>query len=109
MTLPAPPRLSITICWPRLSLIFGATMRAMMSVLPPGANGTIRRTGRTGYVCANASGAAAIARPHATRSDSRQNRFLIDDASLHVGKADAARRLMPRLCWDGRDVTARER
>jgi hypothetical protein len=48
MVLPAPPRLSMTICCPSISPIFGANTRAMMSVLPPGANGTIMRTGFAG-------------------------------------------------------------
>jgi hypothetical protein len=39
MMLPAPPRLSMMICWPMISAIFGMKIRPMMSVLPPAANG----------------------------------------------------------------------
>jgi hypothetical protein len=34
--------------WPRVSPIFSAMMKAMMVVLPPGANGTMRVIGRVG-------------------------------------------------------------
>src|SRR5689334_15849715 len=54
--LPAPPRLSMAICWPRFLLMSGDTMRAMMSVLPLAANGTIMRIGFAGYVCEDAVG-----------------------------------------------------
>ena len=44
-TEPPPPALfSTTTCWPSEAAIAGATMRATMSVVPPGAKGTIRRT-----------------------------------------------------------------
>ena len=45
---PAPDRLSTTTVCRRSSPIFCATMRATMSVVPPGTNGTTRRTGREG-------------------------------------------------------------
>jgi hypothetical protein len=45
---PAPPRLSITICWPSVSLILSATLRAAVLALPPGANGTTSVIGRVG-------------------------------------------------------------
>ena len=44
----APGRLSTTTCWPSNSVSPGAMLRALMSTLPPGANGTTRRTGRVG-------------------------------------------------------------
>ena len=47
---PAPPRLSITICWPSVSLILSATLRAIVLALPPGANGTTSVIGRVGKV-----------------------------------------------------------
>ena len=47
-TLPAPGRLSTTIVWPQASPSAAAAMRATMSLPPPGASGTITRTGRTG-------------------------------------------------------------
>ena len=43
---PAPARLSTTMVWPHVSVSFCATRRATMSVAPPGANGTMIRTGR---------------------------------------------------------------
>src|SRR6478736_885719 len=49
----APPTFSTTTGWPRSLRICSAARRAMMSVLPPAANGTIRRMGRFGY-CAQA-------------------------------------------------------
>src|SRR5688572_11302029 len=45
----APGRFSTTTDWPRLSVRPGAICRAMMSVAPPGANPTSRRTGLEGY------------------------------------------------------------
>ena len=50
---PPPARLSITIVWPSRGPIASATMRAMMSLGPPAANGTITRMGRFGYACPN--------------------------------------------------------
>src|SRR6478672_7205787 len=49
---PAPPLLSITICWPSVLLISCATMRACTSVGPPAGNGTMSLTGLEGYVSA---------------------------------------------------------
>jgi hypothetical protein len=45
---PAPPRLSMTICWPSASPSLSAMARAMMVALPPGGNGTTRVIGRFG-------------------------------------------------------------
>src|SRR5215468_2824968 len=58
---PAPPRLSITTGWPNALEMRSPTRRPTMSALPPAANGTIRRIGRSGYF-ANAS------RPSSTRT-----------------------------------------
>jgi hypothetical protein len=44
----APGRLSTSTCWPQFSVSFWPRMRAMPSLLPPGATGTIRRIGRPG-------------------------------------------------------------
>src|SRR4051794_34102763 len=50
---PAPERFSITTCCPMSSLSFGAMVRAVMSVPPPGEEGTTSLTGRVGYaLCA---------------------------------------------------------
>src|SRR5712691_2132514 len=46
---PAPGRLSTTNCWPSDSESLCATERAMMSVPPPAAEGTMKRTGFAGY------------------------------------------------------------
>src|SRR6187549_2361645 len=48
MVPPAPPRLSITTCWPRISESFAASGRATVSVPPPGGNGTIILIGLLG-------------------------------------------------------------
>src|SRR5258708_25749765 len=49
---PAPARFSTTNCWPRLSLSFTPTILAMMSTGPPGAKGTMTRTGLLGHAWA---------------------------------------------------------
>jgi hypothetical protein len=45
---PAPPTFSMMICWPRLCDMVSPRMRAIASVVPPAANGTIRVIGRLG-------------------------------------------------------------
>src|SRR3954453_16713582 len=45
----APPRLSTITCWPSECEMAIERMRAMMSVGPPGAKGTTRVMGRSGY------------------------------------------------------------
>src|SRR5262245_15305306 len=47
-TVPAPGRFSTSTGWPQTSCIFPATRRPMMSVAPPGGNGTTIRTGLVG-------------------------------------------------------------
>src|SRR5438094_571763 len=47
-TVPAPGRFSTITGWPQTSCILPATRRPMMSVAPPGGNGTIMRTGLVG-------------------------------------------------------------
>jgi hypothetical protein len=44
----APPLLSITTGWPSTSCIFGCSVRATKSRLPPGGNGTTNLIGRFG-------------------------------------------------------------
>ena len=45
---PAPARFSTTTGWPRISLMTGATARAVTSTLPPAENGTMIRIGSLG-------------------------------------------------------------
>src|SRR5262245_42968027 len=49
-------------CWPRLSVSFCPSCRAMMSVPPPGAKPTMARIGRFGKPCCAFAGSAASAR-----------------------------------------------
>jgi len=56
---PAPARFSMTKGCPRISAIFGVTVRATMSVPPPGGNGTMTRIGFDGKFCASAALAAS--------------------------------------------------
>src|SRR5262245_22578439 len=71
MVPPPPGRLSTMNCWPNLSESLWAKVRAMMSVPPPGLNGTIKRTGLVGHVevlaptAADAERAATMAAMHA--------------------------------------------
>src|ERR1700676_1291121 len=62
---PVPPRLSTTTLLPAISDILAATMRAMMSTVPPAANGTMRRMGRSGYISACAADMQASAKTKA--------------------------------------------
>src|SRR5688572_21180613 len=68
-----PPRLSITICWPRTSPSRGEMSRASRSVPPPATNGTIIRTGRTGY--ASAAHAPCIGTTRAAHAKSDRMRL----------------------------------
>jgi hypothetical protein len=45
---PAPTTFSTTICWPSVRDMCSPTIREMVSVGPPAANGTIRVIGRAG-------------------------------------------------------------
>src|SRR5688572_18798212 len=51
----APARLSIGNCWFNCSDTFWNTIRAVISVPPPGGNTTTTRTGRDGYGCDHAA------------------------------------------------------
>ena len=60
---PAPPLLSITNVWLKVRLNRSQISRLTESVPPPGANGTMNRTGLAGHaVCARATKGAARAR-----------------------------------------------
>ncbi len=56
----APATLSTTIVCPHFSPTFAPRSRATTSVVPPGGNGTIMRTGLVGYCCAKTPGAIAM-------------------------------------------------
>src|SRR5258708_7851482 len=62
----APGRFSITIGWPSASPSAGATVRAVMSTLPPGTKGTISRIGLLGKPCAPAAHATSASRAPAS-------------------------------------------
>src|SRR6185436_3608131 len=49
---PAPARFSTITCWPMRSESLAARIRPKVSELPPGACGTMRRTGFVGHCCA---------------------------------------------------------
>src|SRR6185369_12474089 len=69
---PMPARFSITICWPHISERRAAMMRAPASTVPPGGNGTTRRTKRDGQVCARAAGTNAGAARAAAQARKRR-------------------------------------
>src|SRR5499433_3857816 len=56
---PAPPLFSMTTCWPQIFESCSVTTRATMSVGPPAANGTMKRTTRLGQssdcICTHAA------------------------------------------------------
>ena len=52
MTPPAPGRFSTIIAWPSCGAIASASTRAEPSAGPPGGNGTMMRTVRTGHASA---------------------------------------------------------
>src|SRR5687767_6881955 len=64
----APGRFSISTGWPQIAVSFSATMRGMRSEAPPGANGTITRTGFCGHDCACTPDAAKSRASKAIRS-----------------------------------------
>src|SRR5947208_2104337 len=78
---PAPARFSTTNCWPRVSLSFAPTILAMMSTGPPGAKGTMTRTGLFGQSCAKQAPASAHA-ASATESFLLMNFLLLLSAIL---------------------------
>src|SRR5947207_3733062 len=73
---PAPPRVSITTCWPHTSESRSPMTRAMMSVAPPAANGTITRTKRFGQACCANAGRATRPAEAAARKRRRSSMAL---------------------------------
>src|SRR5574341_2682332 len=88
----APGRLSTTTCCPSASLSFTPMVRASVSVLPPGANGTTNRTGRVGYCCDRTGAAQASARKKAATLTGR----LITRRSLLLQGAGVIAPALPR-------------
>jgi hypothetical protein len=93
MVPPAPPRLSMTNCWPHVSLSFWNRMRLTVSAPPAGGYGTITRTGRAGQAaCAEAvpvRAAGADAATAAAESISNCRRVGFDSpmtSSLYCGR-----------------------
>ena len=76
---PAPVRFSTTICWPIERDMTSPTARAIKSIAPPGASGTMKRTGRFGHGVsaappwARAARTAGSARP-AVAADAKNSR-----------------------------------
>ena len=66
MVPPAPVRFSTTTCCPMVNVMRSPIARAMKSIAPPGASGTMNRTGLFGQsdACAHARG--RLLRPAAT-------------------------------------------
>src|SRR5262245_64815491 len=78
MLAPAPGRFSITTCWPQTSDSRAPMVRAMMSVAPPGTNGTIRRTKRVGHAWANVARTPRLeTRAEAADEPSKQRRLIM--------------------------------
>src|SRR3954463_11458597 len=76
---PAPERFSTTTDCPHLEVSFAASVRAVMSVPPPGENGTMKVTDFAGHDC-------ATAHPIHTRLKNRDRpRFII--AALYPTRA----------------------
>src|SRR5262245_12388662 len=70
-------------CWPSRVPRGSAMTRALLSVTPPGANGTMSRTGLAGYACGNtAELASSAAKQNAIRVMYRPRRRLPPDCSL---------------------------
>src|SRR6185503_8793846 len=68
MTVLPPGRLSTSTGWPHVSFSFCATVRPMMSVLPPAAKGTMSRTAFEGYACAYAASGAESGNTKVTKN-----------------------------------------
>src|SRR5215510_9713346 len=96
MTPPAPLRLSTTTCLPRRPVSCVATMRPTVSLMAPGGNGTISRTGFDGYSCAVAPAVSASRKLKAV-SISDRIRAMCDsfgnaDRGCHPGRRAKASR-----------------
>src|SRR4051812_4533663 len=89
ITLLAPERLSTTKGWPSLAESLSATMRPSTSSVPPGAKGTTKRTGRSGY--------AALASVAASSEQQRAKRTVRPHIALLLAIFPAGElRLVPR-------------
>src|SRR5215475_9882645 len=66
MVPPAPVRFSTTTCWPIVSDMRSPAARAIKSIAPPGASGTMIRTGLFGQSDACAQARERLPRPAAT-------------------------------------------
>src|SRR5262245_25902387 len=75
--------------WPSLSVRNGPSKRARMSGDPPGANGTIKRTGRVGYAWAARHKTGSDTAPVARDNTRRRESFIA--ASVRKAGADATR------------------
>src|SRR5258706_11328865 len=78
---PAPPRFSTTTDWPHFAVSRAAIVRAVMSVPPPGANGTMSVTGFVGQACAKAE----PARKNAVRDARSLRVFIAQSYSTKTG------------------------
>src|SRR5688572_1476636 len=85
MTPPAPVRLSTTNCWPHFSESFWAIVRAVVSVPAPGANGTIMRTGLSGYFGAGSLWAAKSGIAAAAATLNASARMVVSDMEGSFG------------------------
>src|SRR4029078_7556728 len=70
----APDLFSTTMDCPMRSCISAASTRAGTSDSPPGANGTTKVTGRLGYVCVRADGAASTTARTVTKNNPSRGR-----------------------------------
>src|SRR5262245_37406926 len=93
---PAPATFSTMIGWPSVFCIYSPTMRAIVSVGPPAANGTIMVIGLSGY-----SAAAGARWPRRANSASAMRRDMGSlGSSIDVGRAVST-------CVHGGDVHLR--
>src|SRR5688572_21467258 len=86
----APERLSTTTDWPSTPRSPSARIRAVMSVLPPGAKGTSSRMGRDGQASAAYAGSAACSRRNRTAKPDEMTDFMLLLSSLGVFRDSTA-------------------
>src|SRR5688572_7940927 len=77
----APGRFSTMTCCPSRAASGSPMTRALLSVTPPGAKGTMMRTGLTGYSCAHAGCLGTVATASSNRTTTRH--FIITASPLH--------------------------
>src|SRR5258706_11533584 len=82
-----PGRLSSTMRWPSTSPSLGEMMRIVVSVPPPGADGTMIRTGRSGYSAANTAGSTAHRQMKPGTALNGFTRILLVNSSRPHGRA----------------------